>query len=342
MDSKHSEPLGYKIKRREIFRRRKVWPTVLGSVLGVLLLGGGTAAALLLLPAGQDSTVSVSANTVVETPVPTPSATPAPTPTPTPKPIVVGAAAIASAAGSSQGTAVEGNASSSPSGAPDASAPEIQGPGIADIPGQVPASEPVGENYFDDALFVGDSITTGIQIYGTMANATVVASTGINPSTILTKPVIRDKEGNLHTVLESMSAHNPTKIYVMLGANGIAWLDEETFIGSYSQLIDGIKAQHPAAQIYIQSIFPVTAEKSQSESGIYSNEKITRYNQRLYQLSVEKGAAYLNVAQAVANELGNMPSDVSPDGIHIGPDYYQRWFEYLKTHTVSPAVATAK
>lgn len=200
---------------------------------------------------------------------------------------------------------------------------------------QVPKSDPVDESYFDDALFVGDSITTGISLYQTMANATVVASTGINPATILTKPVIRDKNGALHTVLQTMQAYTPKKIYVMLGANGVGWIEKEDFIENYQNLIRAIMAQHPDAILYIQSIFPVTKEKSLSENGIFANDKIVDYNRAIAAMCKENGVYYLNVAQAVADENGALATEASPDGIHIGPDYYRKWFDYLKTHTVA-------
>lgn len=201
---------------------------------------------------------------------------------------------------------------------------------------QVEASEPVEDSYFEDALFVGDSITTGIEIYGAMSGAVVVASTGINPSTILSKPAIRDKEGNLHTVLETMDQYEPKKIYVLLGANGVGWIKQEAFIGYYEELLGEIKKQHPDALLYVQSIFPVTAEKALSENGIYSNERIDSYNAAIMELCQKKGLPYLNVAEALRGTDGALPAEASTDGIHIIPDYYRKWFDYLKTHTVGP------
>ena len=38
------------------------------------------------------------------------------------------------------------------------------------------------------------------------------------------------------------------------------------------------------------------------------------------------------------DENGMLPDEASPaDGMHFGPDYYTKWFEYLKTHTVEQA-----
>ncbi len=190
----------------------------------------------------------------------------------------------------------------------------------------------VDSSYFDDAAFVGDSITYGMQVYNTMTNATVIAHTGINPQTILTKRVIVDGEETL-TVLEALERDDPSKIYVMMGANGVAFFDEVTMMNFYGQLLDSIKEQHPNATIYVQSILPVTAEKN--EDARYSNDKIDQYNIALMNLAKEKGLYYLNVAEAFKNEEGHLPTEASPkDGMHFGATYYMKWFDYLKSHAV--------
>ena len=197
----------------------------------------------------------------------------------------------------------------------------------------VPKGDWVKSEYFDDAMFVGDSITYGMKVYNTMTNATVIAHTGINPQTILSKAVIQEGEEML-TILQAMNRHNPGKIYVMLGANGVAFLEEETMMGFYGEFIDSIKAQHPNALVYVQSILPVTAEKSEDER--YSNDRIDQYNISLMNLCKEKDVYYLNVAEAFKDELGNLPTEASPkDGMHFGSTYYMKWFDYLKCHAVT-------
>ena len=38
------------------------------------------------------------------------------------------------------------------------------------------------------------------------------------------------------------------------------------------------------------------------------------------------------------DENGMLTDEASPaDVMHFGPDYYTKWFEYLKTHTVEQA-----
>ena len=50
--------------------------------------------------------------------------------------------------------------------------------------------------------------------YGVMPNATVVASTGTNPNTIMTTPDIELADGSSVTILQAMSAYHPKKIYI--------------------------------------------------------------------------------------------------------------------------------
>ncbi len=196
----------------------------------------------------------------------------------------------------------------------------------------VPKGDWAPASYFDDALLVGDSITYGVQVYNTMSNVTVIAHTGINPETILSKEVIRTPEGTV-TVLEAMKQHKPGKIYIMMGANGVAFIGKDKMMGYYGEFIDKVKAQHPESIVYVQSILPVTAEKSKDER--YSNERITEYNLALMALAKEKQVYYLNVAEAFQDETGALPTEASPkDGMHFGPEYYMKWFDYLKTHTV--------
>lgn len=196
----------------------------------------------------------------------------------------------------------------------------------------VPKGDWVKSEYFDDAMFVGDSITYGMKVYNTMANATVIAHTGINPQTILSKAVIQEGDEML-TILEAMGRHDPAKIYIMLGANGVAFLEEADMMRFYGEFIDEVVQQHPNAIVYVQSILPVTAEKSEDER--YSNDRIDQYNLSLMQLCKEKGVYYLNVAEAFKDENGNLPTEASPkDGMHFGSTYYMKWFDYLKCHAV--------
>ena len=191
----------------------------------------------------------------------------------------------------------------------------------------------VGDEYFDDAAFVGDSITEGIKLYEVMTNATVVAARGINLDNVFTDDQIRTAQGN-STVMGALEAAEPKKIYIMFGANGVGWFTEQHFTDVYTKFVQAVKEQHPDSQIYLQSILPVTQEFDDSREDI-SNDKINRYNELVVEIAEEQEVHYLDVASAFKDEKGCLPEDSNGDGMHFGNKYYQKWFDYLKSHTAA-------
>lgn len=198
---------------------------------------------------------------------------------------------------------------------------------------EVPGGEWVGTDYFDDALFVGDSITEGIKIYDIMSNAKVLSYTGINLDNIFTNEVIKSGESKI-TIMDAAKAESPGKIYVLMGANSMGY-DKETFIKGYGRLVDELKKMHPDATLYVQSILPVTAEYAKNRPE-FSNETIDEYNLALRQMAYDKGLPFLNVAAAFKDESGALPTEASPkDGMHFSAQWYRKWFDYLREHTIN-------
>lgn len=199
---------------------------------------------------------------------------------------------------------------------------------------RVGESEFAPSTYFDDAVFVGDSITEGIKIYDVMSNATVLSSTGINLDNIFTKPVVKTEGEEKITIIDAAKAVQTGKIYLMMGANSML-SDKETFLKGYGRLVDTLHKLHPEATLYIQSILPVTETYAKNRPD-FSNQKIDDYNAGLEQLANDKQVFYLDVAEAFKNENGALPTEASPkDGMHFSADWYRKWFDYLRAHTVT-------
>lgn len=191
------------------------------------------------------------------------------------------------------------------------------------------------KSYYDDALFFGDSISVGIPGYHVMENAAVVAFQGINTININTKEVIDvNGDGNRVTMLQAAKTQYPdkSKIYIMLGSNGLGY-DKQPFIQGYADFIDAVKAAYPGAKIYIESMLPVTVN-AHTVYPTVSNEKINEYNIAIMELAKSKGAYFVDTAVSVMDDAGRLPTEASPsDGMHIGPEYYLKMFDYLSWHT---------
>lgn len=204
--------------------------------------------------------------------------------------------------------------------------------------------KPVGDDYFKDALFLGDSISTGIPLYlqNVLSDVPVIAEKGIGPHNALTREIF-PVDGVDKTMLEAAKAAENTrgefgKIYILLGGNTLG-IDKDYFLTSYKEFLQSVKDQFPNATIYVQSMTPVTATVTNTYPNLGTgdiNAKINEYNLGLMQLSSEVGVNYLDIASVFVDSEGRLPNEASPsDGMHFGPDYYFKWYEYLKNHTAS-------
>jgi len=123
----------------------------------------------------------------------------------------------------------------------------------------------------------------------------------------------------------------------MLGANSLM-SSHEALIKQYAKVIDEVRARvGNECIIYIQSVLPVYEPVFHQKypKNTTTNADINSFNAMLAEMTAQKGAHYLDVASAIKDENGSLPADATSDGLHIGTDYYIKWFDYLKTHTVT-------
>lgn len=196
----------------------------------------------------------------------------------------------------------------------------------------VPESETVTDDYFNDTVFIGDSRTEGFIMYNGLSNVTSLTAKGLMVDTAFSKPAI-NMNGEKISVMKALSKTKFNKVYIMLGINELGWAYSDIFIKKYAEIVDYIREINSDAQIYIQSILPVSYEKSSSDK-IYNNAKISEYNELIKKMTNDKQVYYLDVAEIIKDKDGNLPADASLDGVHLKKEYCQKWYEYLKTHTV--------
>lgn len=197
-----------------------------------------------------------------------------------------------------------------------------------------PAFAAAAEGYFDDALFIGDSRTQGLELYGGINEATYYTAQGLMVNTALVKTVA-NVDGQQMSIPDALETRRFGKVYIMLGINELGWKSQDRFIEYYGQLIDMVREKQPEAIIYVQSLIPVTKEKSDS-SDIFNNTRIALYNQCIQKVLEGRDAVWLDVGAALQGEDGCMPPDSTFDGIHLNQQYCRKWAEFLRENTVEP------
>lgn len=197
------------------------------------------------------------------------------------------------------------------------------------------AGEAAGPEWFDDAVFIGDSRTEGFKLFAGVPQANYLSYTGITAFEVMEgKPVIRWGEEKL-SVLDALARGSYGKVYLGLGINELGYYDPQGYGEVFGQLVDAVRACQPDARIYIESIIPVNEEKC-AANGIpdyVSNAGVESYNAALYAMAAEKKVPILELSEVFLDENGLLPREITTDGVHFQKEGYEAWRDYLMTHT---------
>lgn len=233
-------------------------------------------------------------------------------------------------------TAEDPPASPPPSAEPEPSAEPTPTVEPYDYSLPAPESEAVEDDWFADAVFLGDSRTDGLRLYGGITQGDFICYKGLMAREFDQKACIPSGDSKI-TPKEALSQKQYAKIYVMLGLNELDFRAEE-FAEDYAALIDQIRELQPDAILYVQSLVPVNDQKAREKNQPHyvTNEKIALFNAELVRLTQERQVILVDVAEALTDENGILPYASTHDGVHFNRDSYRAWFSYLKTHTVDP------
>jgi len=206
----------------------------------------------------------------------------------------------------------------------------------------LPLTPAVGQEYFADTVFIGDSITDGLKIYDVFGDVIAISYTGISAHSATYFPFYRvTPDSEKITMVEAVEYYHPRRLYIMLGTNSIDGGTVEWNLEAYALMLDDLAVRVPDTAIVIQSIPPTTPETAERRPS-FSRENLQKYNQGLLDLALNRGLYYLDVNAALADENGYLREDISAgDGIHMTPDGYQMWYDYIVTHAVSGDAAFA-
>ncbi len=192
----------------------------------------------------------------------------------------------------------------------------------------------VDSSYFDDALFIGDSRSEGLALYGSLTNADYFTNVGMSIYEVDEIEAGNPNKNESVTLSEKLAQRQYGKIYVMLGLNELGTGTTDTWAETYESVINKIQAAQPNAIIYIQSIMPVSAAKD-DPYGAINNKNIETRNQALESLeNPNEQIYYINVSEAVSDENGYLKADYTSDGIHLLGDSLSIWEDYLQRHAV--------
>lgn len=227
-----------------------------------------------------------------------------------------------------------GSGASGEIGTADGPGPATEEPGGPGKPEDVVYAS-VGDEYFNDAVFIGDSRTVGMFEYGGLEeSSTFYASTGLTVFKLFDSPIVTvPGEKQKKTVEEALTERQFAKIYLMIGINEMGTGTVKTFMEKYREALAHLQELQPDAIIYLQAIMKVTTERSRQGDYI-TNEGIDARNAEIAKLADYRRVYYLDVNPLISDETGGMEPSYTFDGVHLKAQYIPIWKEFLKQRAV--------
>ena len=132
------------------------------------------------------------------------------------------------------------------------------------------------DSYFDDAVFVGDSISVKLKQYVTrrrekgealLGEAQFLAVGGLGSFNVQL-PITPDSlhpefEGEKMYLEDSVAATGAKKMYIMFGMNDIVPYGIDGAIENLEELIDKILEKSPGLLVAVENVTPILTEKEQ-------------------------------------------------------------------------------
>ena len=227
---------------------------------------------------------------------------------------------------------------SAPTSAPVNTHEELRSPNVS---WYVPASAAVDSSFFDDAVFVGDSVSLKLTNYhlstAALGNAAFLTSGSLGVANAMWDLYREDAvhpsyQGETVTVVDGIAKTGRQKVYLMLGINDLGLYGVEGTIENFKTLTADILSRSPNVTFYIQSVTPIL-----EDYGSLTKAKIDEYNALLSEYCREQGWYFVDVASVLRDQNGYLPYDYCSDpdvmGIHFTDLACEIWVDYLRTHT---------
>ncbi|MBR4392000.1 MAG: hypothetical protein IKT08_07860 [Bacteroidales bacterium] len=172
-------------------------------------------------------------------------------------------------------------------------------------------------DYDADVVFIGSSQTCGgnFQDYFPNVKTCNLGYPGDNMNGVMLR-------------VKQVKVVHPEKVFVLTGINGLRRKSEKTFETQYQGMVDSIKSAVPQAEIYLQSILPVNHSMCKGRA---SSEKIIKSNETIAKIAARSNCVYVDLWSLYEND-GEMPKELTRDGVHLIPEAYNRWAEEIKKY----------
>lgn len=224
---------------------------------------------------------------------------------------------------------------------PDAPAPYVDNNLLQAPKLGVPyVEDPMDTSFFDDAVFIGDSVSYVLQQWNLKNNnfgkAVFLARSSLGLQNTIDGRMKLNYQGVSYSPEDAVAAVGANKLFIMLGYNDIALFGLEGTMERWEIFLDRIVEKNPGIQIYIQSCTPIHTDAEYSK---LNNDILDTYNLTLEGFCLERGYHFVNIAPYFKDHRNSLaPIYCSDKSMHITYDGAVVWEYALKAYAAQQQI----
>lgn len=196
--------------------------------------------------------------------------------------------------------------------------------------------------WFDDALFVGDSVTRQLHSLvikernegnRPLGEARFVTAHSFMLHTSSLNKLSEDHvnlrhNGNEYTLASLVQRFQPGKLFLRMGLNDGIRKENEKLMRFYGRTIDLVLQASPDTMVILQTVGPVTERQ---KSNLLQQPNINAFNQELKELCEQKGVHFLDVSTPLMGPDGLLPLSLASDTkVHLSEEGLHLWMKALR------------
>lgn len=193
----------------------------------------------------------------------------------------------------------------------------------------------VGNDYFADAVFIGDSRMLGLHDYaGWQDSADFFCDNGFSVyKWSKDAEAVNQKNGKTVNLQKALSVKKYGKIYLMVGMNDLGYGTTDLYTANMKKMLTMLRTVQPDAIIYLMGNLHMAESKSDMNS-VYNNVSLNAKNVAMAMLADGVTIFYLDVNPEFTDEKGFLKADLTFDGFHLYAKGYRQWADFIKAHGI--------
>ncbi|MFD0764308.1 GDSL-type esterase/lipase family protein [Mucilaginibacter lutimaris] len=205
-------------------------------------------------------------------------------------------------------------------------------------------TRPSNQNLFDTIPFIPEHTTERLELFkkqpitkgGIIFLGNSITEMGnwpklLNDTNVLNRGIGGDITYGVLKRIDDVIARQPKKLFILLGINDIGKdIPDSVIAYNYFKIIKRVKAGSPGTKIYVESILPLNPTLKGFPQHYDKAEHIPRVNAMLKAQAASLGYTYINLQPLFLNKQNRLDAKYTLEGLHLKPEAYVVWVDYLK------------